>query len=196
MAKLKTRCGWAEGSDELYITYHDEEWGVPLHDDGRMFEMLTLEGAQAGLSWATILSKRENYRRAFSNFEVEKVARFSEAKVKRLLQDPGIVRNRLKVASTVSNARAFLQVQKAFGSFDDYIWRFVDGNPIQNRFREMKDVPASTPLSEAISKDLKRRGFRFVGPTIVYALMQSIGMVNDHVIGCFRHEEVSGIGDW
>lgn len=190
MPRKKTRCAWAEGSGDLYIAYHDEEWGVPLHDDRRLFEMLTLEGAQAGLSWATILKKRENYRKAFGGFDVAKIARYSAAKVERLLKDPGIVRNRLKVTSTVSNAEAFLKVQSEFGSFDAYIWDFVGGKPIQNRFRTMQDVPALTPLSDTISKELKKRGFRFVGSTIVYALMQSIGMVNDHVTGCFRHREV------
>jgi DNA-3-methyladenine glycosylase I len=190
MPRKKTRCAWAEGSGDFYVAYHDEEWGVPLHDDRRLFEMLTLEGAQAGLSWATILKKRENYRRAFGGFDAAKIARYSAAKVERLLQDSGIVRNRLKVTSTVSNAEAFLKVQSEFGSFDAYIWDFVGGKPIQNRFKTMEEVPALTPLSDTISKELRKRGFRFVGSTIVYALMQSIGMVNDHVTGCFRHGEV------
>ncbi|MBT3328233.1 MAG: DNA-3-methyladenine glycosylase I, partial [Gemmatimonadales bacterium] len=177
MPRKKTRCAWAEGSGDFYVAYHDEEWGVPLHDDRRLFEMLTLEGAQAGLSWATILKKRENYRRAFGGFDAAKIARYSAAKVERLLQDSGIVRNRLKVTSTVSNAEAFLKVQSEFGSFDAYIWDFVGGKPIQNRFKTMEEVPALTPLSDTISKELRKRGFRFVGSTIVYALMQSIGMV-------------------
>ncbi len=190
MPRRVNRCDWAEGSGDLYIAYHDEDWGVPVHDDRLHFEMLTLEGAQAGLSWATILKKRENYKKAFDDFDVKKVARYTPAKVERLLKDPGIVRNRLKVTSTVSNAKAFLEVQKEFGSFDAYIWGFVDGAPIQNSFRTMADIPASTPLADTISKDLKKRGFRFVGPTIVYAGMQSIGMVNDHVTSCFRYRQI------
>ena len=185
----RQRCEWA-GSDPLCHAYHDREWGVPLHDDQQLFEFLSLEGAQAGLSWLTILKKRENYRRAFADFDPQKVARFDRRRIEKLLLDPGIVRNRLKVESTVDNARAFRKVQKEFGSFDTYIWNFVDGRPQQNRWRRMAELPAKTPLSEDISKDLKRRGFRFVGPTIIYAHMQATGMVNDHVVGCFRHEPV------
>lgn len=181
------RCPWC-GEDPLYQHYHDTEWGVPLHDDRALFEFLTLEGAQAGLSWITILRKRDNYRAAFDNFDATKIARYTARKVDKLLQDPGIVRNRLKVESTVSNARAFLETQAAFGSFDRYLWDFVDGQPIVNRFTSLKQVPASTPLAEKLSKDLKKRGFRFVGPTIVYAHMQATGMVNDHLVGCHRHK--------
>ena len=183
------RCAWPKS--DLDIAYHDTEWGVPVHDDRVLFEFLTLEGAQAGLSWSTILRKRPNYRRAFADFDVARVARFTPAKIERLLQDPGIVRNRLKIGSTVSNARAFLAVQKEFGSFDAYVWRFVGGNPKQNRWRSLKQLPASTPESDAFSKDLKARGFRFVGSTICYAFMQATGMVNDHMTTCFRHAEVS-----
>lgn len=182
----KERCPWC-GDDPLYRDYHDREWGVPVHDDRTLFEFLILEGAQAGLSWITILRKRENFRRVFDGFDAEKVARYTPKKIEKLLQDPGIIRNRLKVESAVSNARAFLEVQESFGSFDRYIWGFVDGRPIVNRFRKMKDVPAVTPLAETLSKDLKKRGFRFVGPTIVYAHMQATGMVNDHLVGCHRH---------
>lgn len=181
------RCPWC-GEDPLYQHYHDTEWGVPLHDDRALFEFLTLEGAQAGLSWITILRKRDNYRAAFDNFDATKIARYTARKVEKLLQDPGIVRNRLKVESTISNARAFLETQAAFGSFDRYLWDFVDGQPIVNRFTSLKQVPASTPLAEKLSKDLKKRGFRFVGPTIVYAHMQATGMVNDHLVGCHRHK--------
>jgi DNA-3-methyladenine glycosylase I len=180
------RCGWA-GDDPLYVRYHDDEWGVPVHDDRTLFEFLLLEGAQAGLSWITILKKRENYRRAFDGFDPEKIARYRPARLRKLLADPGIVRNRLKVESAVGNARAFLEVQKEYGSFDAYLWEFVDGRPIQNRWRTLKQVPAKTAESDAMSKDLKKRGFRFVGSTICYALMQAVGMVNDHTIDCFRH---------
>jgi DNA-3-methyladenine glycosylase I len=185
-----TRCAWA-GSDELYVDYHDNEWGVPVHDDRRLFEFLVLEGAQAGLSWITILRKREAYRRAFAAFDPLVVARYDERKIGKLLTDPGIVRNRLKVASAVNNARAFLAVQESLGSFAAYQWRFVDGRPIQNRWRSMAEVPARTALSDAFSKDLKRRGFTFVGSTIVYAHMQAVGMVNDHVVECFRQRPVA-----
>ncbi len=185
------RCAWA-GNDPLYQSYHDIEWGVPVHDDRILFEFLTLEGAQAGLSWITILRKRESYRAAFADFDPAIVARFDAAKVAELLGNPGIVRNRLKVASTVSNAQAFLKVQEEFGSFDAYQWRFVDGQPIQNAWQTIKEVPASTPISDAMSKDLKKRGFRFVGTTICYAHMQAIGMVNDHTVDCFRWREVRG----
>jgi DNA-3-methyladenine glycosylase I len=168
------------------LRYHDEEWGVPAHDDRRHFEFLVLEGAQAGLSWSTILNKREGYRRAFESFDFEKVARFTPKRIEKLLADPGIVRNRLKVESTVANARAFLDVREEFGTFDEYVWRFVGGKPIAHRIRTIRDVPATTPESDALSKDLKSRGFRFVGSTIVYAHMQACGLVNDHELGCFR----------
>ena len=183
------RCGWC-GEDALYVAYHDKEWGVPVHDDRRLFEFLILEGAQAGLSWITILRKRENYRQAFAGFDAGKVARFGTRDVARLLADPGIVRNRLKVGAAISNAQRFLDVQEEFGSFDAYIWRFVDGRPIVNRWKTLKQVPASTQASDALSRDLKQRGFKFVGSTICYAHMQATGMVNDHLVGCFRHGEI------
>lgn len=183
------RCGWS-GSDPLYCRYHDEEWGVPVHDDRLLFEFLTLEGAQAGLSWITILRKRDAYREAFAGFDPEVVARFDQTKIATLLANPGIVRNRLKVESAVSNARAFLAVQEQFGSFDAYMWRFVDGRPVQNSWKSLAEVPASTPVSDALSKDLKQRGFRFVGSTICYAHMQAVGMVNDHTTDCFRWREL------
>ncbi|MCJ7754135.1 MAG: DNA-3-methyladenine glycosylase I [Thermoanaerobaculales bacterium] len=186
------RCGWC-GDDPLYVAYHDIEWGVPVFDDRTLFEFLILEGAQAGLSWSTILKKREGYRRAFDGFDPERVARFDAKKVAKLLADPGIVRNRLKVGSAVTNAQAFIDVQNEKGSFSDYIWAFVDGTPIQNSWRSMSEIPATTPLADTISKDLKKRGFRFVGPTIVYAHMQATGMVNDHIVGCFRHREVAAL---
>jgi DNA-3-methyladenine glycosylase I len=179
------RCHWV-GSDPLYLEYHDTEWGVPLHDDRRLFEFLVLEGAQAGLSWLTILRKRESYRAAFAGFDAEAVARWNRRSVERLLRDPGIVRNRQKIVAAVSNARAFLAVQEEFGSFDRYVWRFVDGEPIQGRWKSTRDVPAKTPESERMSKDLVARGFKFVGPTICYAHMQATGMVNDHQLDCFR----------
>lgn len=179
------RCPWA-GSDPLYVAYHDGEWGVPSRDDRHLFEMLILEGAQAGLSWITVLRKRESYRRAFAGFDPEKVSRFSARDAERLLADPGIVRNRLKVASAVGNAKAFLALQREAGSFAEWLWGFVDGRPVQNAFREMREVPAKTALAERISKELLRRGFRFVGPTIVYAYMQAVGLVNDHLVGCPR----------
>ncbi len=185
-----TRCGWAPVDDPPYLAYHDEEWGVPVHDDRRLFEMLTLEGAQAGLSWSTILHKREGYRKAFAGFDPAKVARFTPARVFRLLEDPSIVRNRLKVESTVTNARATLAVQVDAGSLDAYVWSFVDEKPVVNRWSG-GDIPAETPTSRAISKDLKRRGFRFVGPTVCYAFMQATGMVNDHAVGCFRFAELA-----
>ena len=185
------RCGWAPPEDPAYLAYHDEEWGVPLHDDARLFEMLTLEGAQAGLSWSTILHKRDGYRRAFAGFDPAKVARFDARKVERLMQDASIVRNRLKIESTIANARASLAVQKEFGSLDTYLWGLVGGAPLVNRWRG-GDIPAETPVSRAMSKDLKRRGFRFVGPTVCYAFMQATGMVNDHVTSCFRYDELSG----
>lgn len=188
--KALVRCAWAAKGGDLDIAYHDAEWGVPVHDDTRLFEFLTLEGAQAGLSWTTILRKRENYRAVFDGFDVTRIAQYTDSKVAELLADPGIVRNRLKVASTVSNARAFLEVQAAFGSFDAYLWRFVDGSPVVNRWRTMTDVPASTPASDALSKDLSKRGFRFVGTTIMYAFMQAVGMVNDHTTDCFRYRQM------
>jgi DNA-3-methyladenine glycosylase I len=181
-----TRCEWAVGGDELMIAHHDEEWGIPSHDDRHLFEMLTLEGAQAGLSWSTILHKREGYRRAFAGFDPVTVARFGPLDVDRLLEDPGIVRNRLKVESTVNNAARVLEVQEQLGSLDAYLWAFVDGRPIVNEVRTLADLPAETDLSKAISKDLKRRGFRFIGPTVVYAFMQSVGIVDDHMLDCFR----------
>lgn len=184
-APVKTRCEWV-GDDPLYVAYHDEEWGVPVHDDRVLFEFLILEGAQAGLSWITILRKRENYRRAFDGFDPAKMARYDRRKVTALLQDEGIVRNRLKVESAVDNARAYLDLREEFGSFDAWVWRYVNGRPIQNSWETQKNIPARTPESEAMSKDLKQRGFRFVGSTICYAFMQAAGMVNDHVAGCFR----------
>lgn len=188
------RCGWCEagkcGPDPLYVAYHDHEWGVPQHDDRALFEFLILEGAQAGLSWLTILRKRENYRAAFAHFDPQKVARFGEHDKARLLQDAGIVRNRLKIDAAIGNAGRFLAVQEEFGSFDRYLWNFVDGRPIQNRWRTLAELPAQTPLAERLSKDLTRRGFRFVGPTICYSLMQAVGVVNDHLVECFRHGEL------
>jgi DNA-3-methyladenine glycosylase I len=176
--------------DPLYLGYHDEEWGVPSHDDRHLFEMLTLEGAQAGLSWSTILKKREGYRRAFAGFDPVKVARFDRREIERLLKDPGIVRNRAKIESTVTNAGAALAVKSELGSLDSYLWSFVGGERIENRWGSLEEIPAQTPRSVAMSRDLKRRGFRFVGPTICYALMQAVGMVNDHEVGCFRHREL------
>lgn len=186
----KTRCAWVPSDHPAYIDYHDQEWGVPIHDDQKLFEFITLEGAQAGLSWSTILKKRAGYRQAFANFDAVKVSKFTNKKIDQLLQNPDIVRNRLKVESTVSNAKAFLRVQQEFGSFDNYIWSFVNAKPIQNKFKRISQIPAETPLSKQISKDLKKRGFRFVGSTIIYAFMQAIGMVNDHTIDCFRHKEL------
>ena len=181
------RCPWSEGVDEDYRRYHDIEWGVPVHDDPTHFEFLTLEGAQAGLSWAIVLRKREGYRRAFCGFDVERVARFNRRSVERLVKDPQIIRNRQKIEATLTNARAFLSVQEEFGSFDRYIWAFVDGEPIVNRWRSQKQVPATSPESDALSKDLKSRGFKFVGSTIIYAHMQATGLVNDHLTACFRY---------
>jgi DNA-3-methyladenine glycosylase I len=180
-------CDWALAGNDLYRQYHDEEWGVPVRDDRKQFEFLTLESAQAGLSWATILNKREGYRRAFADFDPEKVARFTAARIENALADPGIVRNRLKVTAAVNNARRFLEVQTEFEGFAHYIWRFVDGRTIQNRWRSQQEVPATSPESDALSKDLKQRGFKFVGSTIMYAHMQATGLVNDHLVGCFRH---------
>ncbi len=183
------RCPWA-GNDELYIQYHDNEWGVPVFDDLKLFEFITLEGAQAGLSWITVLKKRENYRDAFDNFNPEKIARYTPKKVESLLKNSGIIRNRLKVESTVTNAQAFLNLVESEGSFSDYQWKFVDGKPLVNIPKTMTDVPAFTPISDALSKDLKKRGFRFVGSTIMYAHMQAVGMVNDHLVSCFRYAEM------
>lgn len=185
-----TRC-WGD-KDLLMRTYHDKEWGVPLHDERLLFEFLLLEGAQAGLSWTTILTKRENYRKAFDNFEWEKIATYDEAKIEELLQNPGIIRNKLKVRAFITNAQAFIRLRKKFGSFDSYIWKFVDNNPIQNNLTGFEQMQPKTPLSEQISKDLKKvHGFKFIGPTIIYAFMQAIGMVNDHLTSCFRHKELS-----
>jgi len=186
----KTRCGWA-GSDPLYLAYHDREWGVPVHRDRKLFEMLILEGAQAGLAWITILRKREAYRRAFAGFDPREVARFDERRIAALLEDPGIVRNRAKIASAVRNARVFLEIREEHGTFDRFCWGFVGGRPRINRRRSMKSVPAQTAQSKALSAELTRRGMRFVGPTICYAFMQAVGMVNDHVVGCYRHAELS-----
>ena len=189
--KTKQRCAWAKLSNPLYLQYHDEEWGVPLHDDRRLFEMLVLEGAQAGLSWETILNKRENYRAAFDGFDPQRVARYRESRIRKLLQNVGIVRNRLKIRAAVTNAQACLKVTREFGSFDRYLWSFVDGQPRRNRWKTLKQVPPRTELSDAMSKDLKQRGFKFVGSTICYAFMQAVGMVNDHVITCHRYKRSS-----
>ena len=193
MSKKVTRCRWAEGVNLAYIEYHDIEWGVPVWDDRKQFEFLILEGAQAGLSWSTILNKRDGYRRLFADFDPQKVARFTDKRVQKILLDAAIVRNRLKVQSAVSNAKAFLKVQQEFGTFCDYIWGFVDGQPVQNRFRKGADVPATSPQSDALSRDLKQRGFKFVGSTIIYAHMQATGMVNDHVTQCFRHKPCAAL---
>ncbi len=184
-----TRCTWC-GDDPLYQQYHDEEWGVPVYDDQKLFEFLILEGAQAGLAWITVLRKREGYRKAFADFDVNKVARFSDKKLDKLLLNPEIIRNRLKVYSARTNAQALIKVQKEFGSFSDYIWGFVDHQPIQNQWQSLKEIPASTDVSDQLSKDLKKRGFKFVGSTIMYAYMQATGMVNDHTIDCFRYNEI------
>lgn len=185
-----TRCTWARGSGELMLQYHDEEWGVPSHDDRHLFELLILEGAQAGLSWSTILNKRENYRRAFEGFDFEKIARYGDSEVARLMGDAAIVRNRMKIEATIGNAQAVLAVREEFGSFDAYIWQLVGGAPKRNAFRSLGELPASTAESDTMSRDLKKRGFRFVGSTICYAFMQAVGMVNDHELGCFRYAEV------
>ena len=190
MVKAPVRCPWGD-SDPLYVSYHDHEWGVPTHDDQTLFEMLILEGAQAGLRWITVLKKRENYRRSFSGFDPRRIARYDGRKVERLLANDGIIRNRLKIGSTIKNARAFLSVQKEYGTFDRYIWGFVDGRPIRNAWAHLKDIPAHTSRSEAMSTDLKRRDFSFVGSTICYAFMQATGMVNDHLVGCFRYRAVN-----
>lgn len=187
------RCPWSQGVSEEYQRYHDEEWGVPVSDDIKHFEFLTLEGAQAGLSWSTVLHKRPAYRKAFAGFDPDKVARFNRRSVERLLADSGIIRNRLKIESAISNARCFIEVQSEFGSFDDYIWRFVDGRPIVNRWKRASDVPATSEHSDALSKDLKLRGFKFVGSTIIYAHMQAIGLVNDHLVGCYRYRECKSL---
>ena len=191
MAKDPVRCVWP-GTNPLMIEYHDREWGVPMHDDSKHFEFLVLEAAQAGLSWAIVLNKREGYRRAFSQFDPAKVARFDKRKIDRLTLDPGIVRNRLKITAAVKNARQFLQVQQEFGSFDNYSWQFVGGRPKVNRWKSPGEIPATTAESDAFSKDLKQRGFSFVGSTVIYAHMQAVGMVNDHVLGCFRHRDLRG----
>jgi DNA-3-methyladenine glycosylase I len=183
------RCPWC-GNDPLYIAYHDQEWGVPLYDDRRLFELLVLEGAQAGLSWITILKKRENYRKAFQGFDIERVASYTDADIARLLADPGIVRNRLKIGSAIKNARAVLAIQEEFGSFSSFLWRYIEGRQIINGWREMSQIPARTDLSDRLSRDLKKRGLNFVGSTICYAYMQSMGMVNDHLQSCFRYEEI------
>ena len=188
---MKNRCDWCTGNP-LYLIYHDQDWGVPVHEDRLLFEMLILEGAQAGLSWLTILKKRDNYRKAFHNFDCEKVARYTQRDVERLLADAGIVRNRLKIASAIKNAQAVLKVKEEFGSLDAFLWRYVDGVPRQNAWKTLSQVPAQTEQSDAMSKDLKKRGFNFVGSTICYAFMQSVGMVNDHLIDCFRYKELNG----
>jgi DNA-3-methyladenine glycosylase I len=187
------RCSWVP-DDELYTRYHDEEWGVPVYDDQILFEFIILEGAQAGLSWSTILNKRENYRIALDNFNADKIAKYKQDKIDKLLNDPGIVRNRLKIKSTVENANAFLKIQKEFESFSEYIWSFVGGKPIINHFKELKELPAKTEISDAMSKDLKKRGFNFVGSTICYAFMQAVGMVNDHAVDCFRYKDLTASG--
>lgn len=186
---MKNRCTWA-GEDPLMIEYHDKEWGRPVHDDTLLFEFLVLEGAQAGLSWITVLKKRDNYRKAFGNFDPAKVASYDDEKIEELMNNPGIIRNRRKITSAITNAKAVLEIQKEFGSFDSYIWQFVDGKPIENEWKSMEDLPSFTAESEKMSKDLKKRGFKFVGPTICYAFMQAVGMVNDHVMDCFRHSEI------
>lgn len=186
---MKKRCPWPS-DDKLMIKYHDREWGVPLHNDKKLFEFLILEGFQAGLSWRTILHKRENFRMAFDNFDFNKVAKYDKRKINSLLKNEGIVRNKLKIEAAIMNAKAFLQVRKEFGTFNNYIWSFVNGKPIQNKFKSLKELPAKTKLSDRISDDLKKRGFKFVGSTIVYAHMQATGMVNDHVVSCYRHKEL------
>jgi DNA-3-methyladenine glycosylase I len=191
MMRAKDRCDWGTRGGELMATYHDEEWGVPVHNDRKQFEFLTLESAQAGLSWLVVLRKRDAYRRAFADFDPEKVARFTTKRIEKLLADPGIIRNRLKIAAAITNARHFLDVQQEFGTFDKYLWSFVDGQPIQRRLQSMKQLPATSKESDALSKDLKQRGFKFVGSTIVYAHMQAVGMVNDHLLSCFRHKAIA-----
>lgn len=186
---MNKRCAWCS-NDPLYVSYHDTEWGVPVHDDRRLFEFLVLEGAQAGLSWLTVLKKRENYRKAFDNFEIARVAKYGHQDIDRLLLDPGIIRNRLKIASAIQNAQGVLAIQKEYGTFDAFLWRYVNGNPIQNRWQSMADLPATSNESDQMSKDLKKRGFNFVGSTICYSLMQAVGMVNDHIADCFRSRGV------
>ncbi len=189
----RIRCGWATGGNELYYAYHDGEWGVPVREDRRHFEFLVLEAAQAGLSWSTVLNKRAGYRRAFAEFDPERVARFNTRSVARLLANPAIIRNRLKIEAAVNNARRFLEIQETFASFDRYVWQFVGGAPIQHRYRRLRQVPATSRQSDALSNDLKERGFRFVGSTVIYAHMQAVGMVNDHLVDCFRHEECAAL---
>ena len=191
---MKTRCAWC-GDDPLYVSYHDEEWGVPVHDDRRLFEFLVLEGAQAGLSWLTVLKKRENYRKAFDNFEIERVAKYGHQEIDRLLLDPGIIRNRLKIASAIQNAQGVLAIQEEYGTFDAYLWGYVNGSPIQNSWTSMAELPSKSEESDLMSKDLKKRGFNFVGSTICYSLMQAVGMANDHLVDCYRYKEVSLIPD-
>jgi DNA-3-methyladenine glycosylase I len=188
--KIITRCQWT-GNDALYQKYHDEEWGVPVHDDRKLFEMLILEGVQAGLSWITILRKRENYRKAFDNFDAKKICKYDSKKIEQLLNNDGIIRNRLKISAAITNAKLFLEIQKEFGSFDKFIWQFVDGKPIIKHWKTMKEIPAKTTESDLISKELKKRGFKFVGSTICYAFMQAVGMVNDHMVDCFRYKNIS-----
>ena len=187
------RCDWATGVEPLYTKYHDEEWGVPVFDDRKLFELLILEGAQAGLSWYTILKKRENYRQAFDKFDVKKIAEYDNNKIQELLNNPGIVRNKLKIESTVRNAKIYLDIQKEYGSFSQYLWSFVDGKPIVNSFNELKELPAKTELSDKMSKELKKRGFNFIGSTICYAFMQAVGMVNDHTVDCFRYKQICSL---
>jgi DNA-3-methyladenine glycosylase I len=190
MTNARMRCKWVNEADLLMVEYHDREWGLPIHEDRKHFEFLVLEAAQAGLSWSTVLKKREGYRRAFANFDPEKVARFTDKRIEKLVLDPSIIRNRMKIAAAVKNARHFLAVRQEFGSFDAYAWRFVDGRPQVNRRKGIGDIPATSPQSDAFSKDLKARGFTFVGSTVIYAHMQAVGMVNDHLVGCFRYPEV------
>lgn len=192
---MKTRCGWVKNKNELYVTYHDTEWGLPVHDDSRHFEFLILEGAQAGLSWETILKRREGYRKAFANFDPKVVAGYKEVDFERLVNDGGIIRNRAKILSAINNAQKFLAVQKEFGSFDTYIWQFVEGDSPQKTYIKDEDIPVYTPEAEALSKDLKKRGFTFVGPTVIYAHMQATGLVNDHIMSCFRYREVLRVND-
>ncbi len=191
MQRSVTRCAWAQGHDEAYVRYHDEEWGVPVHDDHIHFEFLILEAAQAGLSWATVLKKREGYRRAFASFDVHQVAQYGQADVERLVTDKSIIRNRLKIQAAINNAKLFIKVQEEFGSFDQYVWSFVQGKPIINAWKEVSQVPATTKESDVLSKDLKKRGFKFVGSTIMYAYMQAVGLVNDHTVDCFRYKELA-----
>ncbi len=191
-SSTKSRCGWADKGDELYTKYHDEEWGSPIFDDNKLFEFIILESAQAGLSWITILRRRENYRQAFANFDAKKIAKFDEAKITQLLQNEGIIRHRKKIISTINNAQKFLQTQKEFGTFKNYIWSFTNQKPLKNSWKNLSEIPPKTEISEKMCKDLKKRGFQFLGPTICYAFMQATGMVNDHVTSCFRHNEIKG----